>query len=175
MLDGTAVTYIEKAESNNPVSMVFESTTLPAHATAMGKALLAFSSSQVVDEVIDEGLARYTPFTLISPDRLRRALATIRLTRVAVSRRELELGSSAVAVPVFGAGGAVAAALELGVRDTHDLRLVQPPLIVAARSLSRELHENHARGHLTLGLERHLDIRINGHTPLVSGHARRDG
>ncbi len=173
VLEGLDVAYIEKAEGNHPVSMVFESETLPAHATAMGKALLAFSSPHVVDGVVAKGLAWYTPFTLTSPERLRRALATIRLTRVAVSRRELDLSASAVAVPAFGAGGGVAAALELTVADPQDFRLVQPPLIVAARSLSRELHGYHARGYLTLGLERHLDIRVNGHRPMVSGSDRR--
>ncbi len=173
VLEGLDVAYIEKAEGNHPVSMVFESETLPAHATAMGKALLAFSSPHVVDGVVAKGLAWYTPFTLTSPERLRRALATIRLTRVAVSRRELDLSASAVAVPAFGAGGGVAAALELTVADPQDFRLVQPPLIVAARSLSRELHGYHARGYLTLGLERHLDIRVNGHRPMVSGGDRR--
>src|SRR5947207_9541075 len=117
VLEGLDVAYIEKAEGNHPVSMVFESATLPAHATAMGKALLAFSAPHLVDAVIAQGLTRYTPFTLTSPDRLRRALATVRLTRVAVSRREMELNTSAVAVPAFGAGGSVAAALELTVPD----------------------------------------------------------
>jgi DNA-binding IclR family transcriptional regulator len=172
VLEGLEVAFIEKAEGNHPVSMVFETTSLPAHATAMGKALLAFSSPQVVDAVIAKGLPRYTPFTLTSPERLRRALATIRLTRVAVSRRELDLAASAVAVPAFGAGGGVAAALELTVADPQDFRLVQPPLIVAARSLSRELHGYHARGYLTLGLERHLDIRASGLRPVASGDRR---
>ncbi len=173
MLEGLDVAYIEKAEGNHPVSMVFESETLPAHATAMGKALLAFSPPHVVDAVVAKGLARYTPFTLTSPERLRRALATIRLTSVAVSRRELDLSASAVAVPAFGAGGGVAAALELTVADPRDFRLVQPPLIVAARSLSRELHGYHARGYLTLGLERRLEGRVNGHRPMGSGSDRR--
>lgn len=172
VLDGTEVAYIEKAAGNHPVSMVFESEALPAHATAMGKALLAFSSPDVIDAVIEQGLERYTPFTLTSPDRLRRALATIRLTRVAVSRRELDVNASAVAVPVFGAGGAIAAALELAVHDPQDFRMMQPPLIVAARSLSRELHAYQARSHLTLGLDRHLAIRINGRGPLLSGGGR---
>jgi len=175
VLEGLEVAYIEKAEGNHPVSMVFETTSLPAHATAMGKALLAFSSPQVVDAVIAMGLPRYTPFTLTSPERLRRALATIRLTRVAVSRRELDLTASAVAVPAFGAGGGVAAALELTVADPQDFRLVQPPLIVAARSLSRELHGYHARGYLTLGLERQLDVRASGLRPVTSGSDRHTG
>jgi DNA-binding IclR family transcriptional regulator len=37
-----------------------------------------------------------------SPDLFRRALAVTRLTRVAVTRGELEVGTCGVAVPVFG-------------------------------------------------------------------------
>jgi DNA-binding IclR family transcriptional regulator len=67
-------------------------------------------------------------------------MAVTRLTRVAVCRCELELDVSAVAVPVFGAGGIVVAALELTVRDLRaDQRLAQSVLTVAARGLSREL------------------------------------
>ena len=92
-----------------------------------------------------------------------------------MSRRELDLTASAVAVPAFGAGGGVAAALELTVADPQDFRLVQPPLIVAARSLSRELHGYHARGYLTLGLERQLDVRASGLRPVTSGSDRHTG
>jgi hypothetical protein len=106
----------------------------------MGKALLAFSPPAVVEALLDRGLERFTPYTLTTPDRLRRALAVIRLTRVALCRWELELGAAAVAVPVFGGGGTVVAALELKVRDLRsDLHTLQPALVVAARCLSREL------------------------------------
>jgi DNA-binding IclR family transcriptional regulator len=162
VLEGLEVAFIEKTAGNRPVSTVFEAATAPAHATAMGKALLAFSAPETVDLVIARGLKRYTPFTVTSPDRLRRALSTTRLTRVAVARRELELTGSAVAVPVFGTGGAVVAALELTVREPHDLRLIQAPLIVAARGLSRELQAARARGRITIGVGRQFDVMING-------------
>jgi DNA-binding IclR family transcriptional regulator len=172
MLDGLEVAYLEKPDGTHPVSMVFENETLPAHATATGKALLAFASPHLVEDVIALGLRRYTPFTITSPDRLRRALSTIRLTRVAVCRRELELDGSAVAVPVFTAGGSVVAALELSVPDSRDFRLVQAPLVVAARSLSRELYSAQARGQLTLGMDRHLAMRVNGHGTWIAEGVR---
>jgi DNA-binding IclR family transcriptional regulator len=175
VLDGGEVAYIEKAGDNHPVSMCYEPTTLPAHATAMGKALLAFSEPEVVDEVIEQGLDRYTPFTLTSADRLRRALATIRLTRVAMCRRELHQSASAVAVPAFGPGGGVVAALELAVAHPQDFRMAQPPLIVAARRLSRELHACHPSAPLSRDIEAYLKIRINRPGALVSGNDRRAG
>jgi IclR family acetate operon transcriptional repressor len=161
------VAYIEKPVGNRPVSMVFETETMPAHATAMGKALLAFASPRCVDLLIDRGLKRFTPFTLVAPDRLRRALAITRLTRLALSRREYDLHTTSVAAPVFGAGGAVVAALELSLQDGRDLRFVQPPLIVAARSLSRELQAGQTRSHLTITPQRHFDVMMNFQGPLV--------
>jgi DNA-binding IclR family transcriptional regulator len=161
VLEGLEVAFIEKRAANRPVSMVFEPVTMPAHATAMGKALLAFSPPETVDQVIARGLPRYTAFTVTSPERLRRDLSTTRLTRVAVSRRELDLTRSSAAVPVFGAGGCVVAALELSVCDPHDLRVVQGSLIMAGRGLSRELSGPRPRDYLTIGIERQLDLMIN--------------
>jgi DNA-binding IclR family transcriptional regulator len=74
------------------------------------------------------------------PDRLRQCLASIRLTRVAIARWELEPGVSGVAVPVFGSGGMAVAALELTVPNLRaDLHMASSVLTIAARGLSREL------------------------------------
>jgi DNA-binding IclR family transcriptional regulator len=110
----------------------------PAHASALGRVLLAFSPAEVVDEVI--ATARTTtggvPF---SPDRLRRLLATTRLTRVAV-HRDAQDGRCQVAVPVFGTGGSLLAALEATVPDlTTGFEQARGALLVAAGSLSRQL------------------------------------
>jgi DNA-binding IclR family transcriptional regulator len=139
-LEDLDVAFIEKVVGKHSVALFSGAAALPPHATALGKALLAFSPAGTVDRVIARGLRRYTAYTLTTPDRLRRALAVIRLTCLAMSRWELQLGSSAVAAPVFGAGGRVVAALEVRVRNQRtDVPLVQPALMVAARSLSREL------------------------------------
>jgi DNA-binding IclR family transcriptional regulator len=134
------VAYIEKLPGRRPVSTFSNETPLPAHATAMGKALLAFSPPEFVEMLIAEGLRSYTPFTLTAPDRLRRGLATTRLSRLAVSRWELEPDRCAIAVPVFGPGGYVAAAIELRIDDLgRELSAVKPSLTVAGRSMTREL------------------------------------
>lgn len=140
VLDDLEVSYIQKVPGHRPVSSFSAAATLPAHATALGKALLAFLPAGIVDMVSVRGLDRYTAYTITAPDKFRRSLAVTRLTRVALSRWELELGSSAVAMPVFGAGGKVVAAIELKVRDLRsDLPALAPALTIAAHSLSREL------------------------------------
>jgi DNA-binding IclR family transcriptional regulator len=87
-----------------------------------------------------KGLRAYTPRTVTSPDRFRRALAVTRLTRVAVTRFELEPAVCGVAMPVFGPGGDVVAAIEVAVADLgHELPPIMAALAIASRSLSREL------------------------------------
>ncbi len=114
--------------------------TVAAHATASGKALLAFSPPAVVDRVIDAGLPAFTPHTITSPELLRHKLATIRLTQVASSRNEFVCGTSAIAMPVFYGRGRVAAAIELNVADLgNELKPAASALAVACRSLSRQL------------------------------------
>jgi DNA-binding IclR family transcriptional regulator len=144
------VTFIEKLRGRRPVTTFAQGSALPAHATAMGKALLAFSPPALVDMFLGRGLTAYTPFTLTAPDRFRRALAMTRLSRLAVARWELEPDRSALAVPVFGPGGRVAAAIEVRVDDpTVEIPTVRPALMIAGRSLTRELsaaHDLSARG-----------------------------
>jgi DNA-binding IclR family transcriptional regulator len=140
VLNDLEVSYIEKPRGRLPVTTYSQGATVPVHATAMGKALLAFSTPALVDLVLRRGLTAFTPFTLTAPDRFRRALATVRLRRLAVAHRELELNRSALAVPVFGSGGPVLGAIEVGVDNpATDSPGVQPALIVAGRSLTREL------------------------------------
>jgi DNA-binding IclR family transcriptional regulator len=116
----------------------------PAYASALGRVLLAFSPPEVVDEVLASArtasarTATGEPVPL-NPDRLRRLLSTTRLARVAVHRDDVR-GRCQVAVPVFGTGGALLAALEASVPDpTTGFEQVRGALLVAAGSLSRQL------------------------------------
>ncbi len=134
------VAYIEKVPGSRPATSFVPAATLPSHATALGRALLAFSSPQIVELTILRGLRAYTPHTVTSPERLRRALAVTRLSRVAVTRWELEADLCGVAMPVFGPGGDAVAAVELAINDLgRNLQSAIAALVIATRSLSREL------------------------------------
>ncbi len=133
VLEHGRVAYIEKRVGADPVTTFSPSATLPAHATAVGKALLAFAPREAVASVAQH-LTAYTPNTLHTSDRLLRGLATVRLTRIAVANGELIAGECAVAVPVFGCGGEVIAALEIELHDLRaDLEVCKAALAVAAR------------------------------------------
>lgn len=147
LVDGR-VGYVEKRVGPEPVTAFSRSTTLPAHATALGKALLAFAPHATV-AVLAQRLTVFTSQTLDTPERLRRALRRIRLTKIAISCGELVEGDFAVAVPVFAPGGDVVAALEVAVVDPRtDFHVSRAALIVAAGALSRELAAAPDRSHL---------------------------
>jgi len=144
------VAYVEKRVGSEPVTAFGRGATLPAHATALGKALLAFAPSATV-ATLEQHLTTYTAHTLASMERLCQALRAIRLTKIALCQGELVAGDYAFAVPVFGPGGAIAAALEVEVADPRaDFPLSRAALMVAARGLSRELSRTSgpARPHL---------------------------
>jgi DNA-binding IclR family transcriptional regulator len=135
------VAYIEKQPGHHPVTSFTPAATLPTHPTALGRALLAFAPPGIVEMTIMRGLRPYTCHTVTSPDRFRRALTVTRLTRVAVTRYELEAQACTVAMPVFGPGGDAIAAIELTVRDlgAATLKPALTALTIASRSLTREL------------------------------------
>ena len=134
------LSYIQSQPGPQPATGFTPAAKLPLHATALGRVLLAFAPSRTVEMTIIRGLRPYTAHTVTSPDRFRRALAVTRLTRVAVTRWELEAGMCGVAMPVFGPGGEVVAAIELAVRDLgNNLQPILGALTIATRSLSREL------------------------------------
>jgi DNA-binding IclR family transcriptional regulator len=111
------------------------------HATALGKALLAFAPSQIVRMVLTPSLPAFTPATLTAPEQLHRALQCVRLHGMATSCGELKPGVCGVAVPVLGPGGAAIAAIGVEVADLEQATLarVVPALVLAARGLAREL------------------------------------
>jgi DNA-binding IclR family transcriptional regulator len=132
------VAYVEKA-ARAPATSFTAGATLPAHASALGKVLLAFAPPGTARSLVATGLPRYTARTVTRPDRLLHELAVARLTGFATCEGELVAGESSVAAPVTAPGGRVVAALGMQVDDLRGLEVTRHLLTVAARSLSREL------------------------------------
>jgi len=113
---------------------------LPAHATGVGKAMLAFSPPEVTQAVLDGGLARVSERSTVAPGLLVRELAGIRQSGVAYDHEESGPGIVCAASPVLGAGGEVLGALSASGWSTR-MRLdqVSPAVRTAALALSRTL------------------------------------
>jgi DNA-binding IclR family transcriptional regulator len=102
-LDGAHVVYLAKRESVHPLRLYSAiGRHLPAHATALGKALLAERPDEVVDRLLTWPLPALTRHTITDPDALHAELATIRARGYAVDREENTEGMVcfAVAVPL---------------------------------------------------------------------------
>jgi DNA-binding IclR family transcriptional regulator len=134
------VSFLDRAGGRAPGVCVPGLDVLPMHATAVGRALLAHAPSAEVRRVLASRLPAYTDGTVTGPDALAAALAAVRARGVAVVRGEWRADESAVAVPVFGPGGVIAA-LEL-TAGPFPLTAAAPALVVAARALGRRLAEN---------------------------------
>jgi DNA-binding IclR family transcriptional regulator len=136
VLDRRRLTVVETYPGRT-VADGFTEVPTPPHASALGRVLLAFSPAEVMEEGVSAG--RAAGGVAMSPERLRRLLATTRLTRVAVHRDGLD-GRCQIAVPVFGTGGALIAALEVTAPErAGGFEQVRGALVVAAGSLSRQL------------------------------------
>jgi DNA-binding IclR family transcriptional regulator len=87
-------------------------------------------------------MRRYTPYTVVAPGHLRRALADVRRTGVAYAREEMTMGSLSVAAPVVGQDETVVAALAVVIdQGRADLRRLALAVRTAAISTSRALQE----------------------------------
>lgn len=118
----------------------------PAHATADGKAILAWTDSRQVDAMYRERLPSRTPRTLTSLELLRRELALVRQRGgVAWDREEAWTGVSSVAAPLRGTGRAIGALSVSG--DARQVRFerLAPLVTEAAREASVALFPSDAK------------------------------
>ena len=140
VLDGIDVVYLEIIGGADLGLASRTGGRLPAHATGVGKVLLAYSPASLVKARIEAGLPRLTPRTIITPGGLVAELRKIRTNGMSLDLEESALGISCVAAPVFGAQRTVSAALSItGRTTTFDPGLLGPAARTAAFTLSRLL------------------------------------
>ncbi|MGI9824920.1 IclR family transcriptional regulator [Agromyces sp. Marseille-Q5079] len=113
---------------------------LPIHATALGKAVLAYASASVIDEILSSGLEARTSQSITDPAVLRRQLGAIRQGGLALDVEEFAPGVACAARAVFAPSGALVAALSVsGNADGFEPARFEPAIRVAALSLANRL------------------------------------
>ena len=102
--------------------------------------LLAHAPLEVQEEVLARPLVGYTRHTITDPGQLRRALAEVRRSGVAISDRQVTGDAVSVAAPVE-VRGTVVAALSIVVRgdSASAVRPYIPGVRAAARGIGRTL------------------------------------
>jgi DNA-binding IclR family transcriptional regulator len=136
VLQDTHVVYLAKLYGHRPASVPSRiGGRLPAHATAVGKALLAYDFD-AAEQAMRQPLWRFTDRTITDPDALSSELDRIRRTGVAFDDEEYQPGLACVAVPVLNRGGRAMAALSVAGRhgriDTRRLSADVRRVVAAA-------------------------------------------
>jgi ABC-type glutathione transport system ATPase component len=136
---------IQRVASIHELSMVAALREMsPIHLGASGRVLMAYLSDEGRKRIIEqEGLERITPKTITNPKELEASLKEIRDRGYGISIEEKVPGSYAVAAPIFGADGQLAASLCIAgplsrlSDEQQDLNIKS--IISAARKLSLSL------------------------------------
>jgi DNA-binding IclR family transcriptional regulator len=113
VLSGWRAVCLERIETRKLIKMSLErGSSLPLHAGASSKILLAYQEDSFVDSMIEDvGLERFTSNTITSPGELRRELQRIRDRGFALSDGEVDKGAIAISCPIFDYRGKMLAAL----------------------------------------------------------------
>jgi DNA-binding IclR family transcriptional regulator len=143
-LDGDQVVYLAKRDSSHPVRIISSiGTRLPAHATALGKALLAVRDDDTVRGLLSPVLAALTPRTLVDATAVLADLAEVRDRGYAVDDGETAEGLRCLAVVVpdrrGGPGSTDAISLSVPAFRLDDAR--EERLVTALLEERRRLEE----------------------------------
>lgn len=145
VLDGRFNVYIAKVDGSHALRLASEvGRRLPAHATGLGKAILAYlDHSDLLRRFEGVVFESYTPNTITSMEALEDELHRIRRQGFAIDNEEYSLGVRCVAAPVRDHSGTVSCAISVSApmfRFDRARRARARDLIVrAAADLSRTL------------------------------------
>ncbi|MGH3517275.1 MAG: IclR family transcriptional regulator [Haloechinothrix sp.] len=141
VLEGTEVVYLDILRGPDAPTLPSRvGGRFPAHATGVGKAILAYSDDDVVDHVIKAGLPRISRRTITSPTMLRRQLVKIRAEGIAYEREESGIGVVCAASPLLNASRRAVAAISIsGWSNRMRTDRIAPAVRTTALALSRTL------------------------------------
>ncbi len=115
VLDENEGVYLTHIEGANPVRLnAWEGKRISLHASAMGKALLAWEGKEKIDKIIENTLfVKATNKTIINPDQFRKQLSKVREKGWALNDEEWHPSIRAIAAPVRDFSGRVVAAIDV--------------------------------------------------------------
>jgi IclR family acetate operon transcriptional repressor len=114
------VVVVDRVDCDHPVRTFHTiGDTSPLHATAVGRSILAHLPKQDVEELLTQGLERFSDTTPADPDELRADLDRIRTDGYAVNRNQYRPGVCALAAPVLDESGTPLAAVAISMPDSR--------------------------------------------------------
>lgn len=146
VLDGSDIVYVARVSTHRIMTVAIAvGTRFPAHATSMGRVLLAgLPPERLAEYLATARLERLTEHTTVDRAALEADLVRVRAQGWSVVDQELELGLRSVAAPVTDGSGRVVAAVNVSMRvgapgSGDPVPEVVPPLLECARRISEDL------------------------------------
>jgi IclR family acetate operon transcriptional repressor len=167
VLDGGEAIYIERVEARRALRIPSAvGRGYPAHATNLGKVLLADLAADRLRELVGDGpLGAFTPHTITDPTELEAELERIRAQGFAVDNEEYDEGLRCIGAPIYDHSGRAVAALGIGgpvTRITPErVDELAELVMAAARGLSRRLGAHQSGAYATPALR----VRTTGREP----------
>jgi DNA-binding IclR family transcriptional regulator len=148
-LRGDRVVFVERfLVPGHELPSASPGTDLPAHATALGKSMLAFVTDDERDAVLAGPLASIAPYTVTAPKDLLAELRKVRELRVSIARAESHPEVTCVAAPILIKGRAVAAiSVSAAAADVAVDRALVDAVRVTADRIGRDNQRVLAQGH----------------------------
>lgn len=157
VLDGDDVVYVARVPTSRIMTVAINvGTRFPAHATSMGRVLLAYLTDEQMDSYLSRAkLNRLTARTITTTDGLRAELRRVRAQGYAIVDQELEEGLRSVAAPIRDRTGAVIAAANISVHASRNSvesirRDLLPHLLSTVAQINADLHIASPRSHRSL-------------------------
>lgn len=144
ILDGAEVIYIARFAAHKPVSaMITVGARVPAHATTMGRIILAYKSTAYVQEHFGgRPLTTFSDHTPASVDELITTLAGDRRRGYVISHSNFEAGIASIAAPLFDAMGDVIGAINVSTPENAiELERFDRDVCAALRASARHISE----------------------------------
>ncbi|BBZ11925.1 IclR family transcriptional regulator [Mycobacterium branderi] len=141
VLFGRDVVYLDKVAGRSGVLVPTRvAGHTPAHASALGKAMLAQLPAEEVDAVVGERLEKRTRATIANLATLHQELARIRSRHgLAYDTEELAIGLCSVAAPIRTSDDGIAGLSLTGAVPMNRLQRTAPFVLRAARRISQQL------------------------------------
>lgn len=118
---------------------------MPLHCTAAAKAILAFLPLPNIQTLVDQNnMEKYTEYTKTQGSQIFDELDTIRRTRVAFCREELETGISGISTPIFVGNEQAAFSISL-LGDTAYINRQEGFLVRKISEIGKEASEHMGR------------------------------
>jgi IclR family transcriptional regulator, pca regulon regulatory protein len=145
VLDGDDIVYVARVPTKRIMTVLIAvGTRFPAHATSMGRVLLAgLPHAELAAYLQRAEFAQLTERTVTDPVELRAAVEQVRRQGYAVVDEELEAGLRSAAAPIRGGDGEVLAALNVSVHASRTpVQQLEDEFVPALLETARRIEED---------------------------------